>query len=129
MTSDPPRDLFPYFATFADLPDVLAAYEFFGNDHPVELDIGCGRGMFLVNASVAQPQTNYLGIELDYTEARRGIAGCKAQPARRPRDRRRREGVSLKRVRPLPSRSRTSIPRPVVKAQAQKAPAIHGRIR
>ena len=72
MPTDPPRDLFPYFQTFADLPDVLDWAAFFGNDRPVELDIGCGRGMFLVNASLAHPDANYLGVELDYTEARRG---------------------------------------------------------
>ena len=45
--------------------------EFFGNDNPVELDVGCGRGLFLVNASEANPQVNFLGIELDYKEGRR----------------------------------------------------------
>jgi tRNA (guanine-N7-)-methyltransferase len=68
----PPRDLFPYFQTFDDLPEVLDLAAFFGNDRPVEVDIGCGRGMFLVNSSLARPDTNFLGVELDYTEARRG---------------------------------------------------------
>jgi tRNA (guanine-N7-)-methyltransferase len=72
MLLDPPRDLFPYFQTFDDLPAVLDWAELFGNDRPVELDIGCGRGMFLVNSALERPDVNILGVELDYTEARRG---------------------------------------------------------
>jgi tRNA (guanine-N7-)-methyltransferase len=37
----------------------------FGNDHPVELEVGFGKGMFLVSASQAHPETNYLGIEIE----------------------------------------------------------------
>ncbi|MDP1797141.1 MAG: tRNA (guanosine(46)-N7)-methyltransferase TrmB [Planctomycetaceae bacterium] len=69
---DPRRDLFPYFRTVADLPGVIDWTEFFGNDHPVELDIGCGRGMYLFNAVMTQPEINFLGLELDYKEGRRG---------------------------------------------------------
>lgn len=69
---DSRRDLFPYFRTVADVPGVIDWVEFFGNEHPVELDIGCGRGMYLFNATVSQPETNFIGIELDYTEGRRG---------------------------------------------------------
>ncbi len=35
----------------------------FGNDNPVEVEIGTGKGTFLINAARANPQTNYLGIE------------------------------------------------------------------
>jgi len=35
----------------------------FGNAHPVELEIGSGKGTFLINAARMNPQTNYLGIE------------------------------------------------------------------
>ena len=34
--------------------------------------MGCGRGLFLFNASTARPEINYLGIELDWKEGRRG---------------------------------------------------------
>ena len=37
--------------------------QLFGNDHPVELEIGTGKGTFLINAAQANPQTNYMGIE------------------------------------------------------------------
>ncbi|HUQ68283.1 MAG TPA: tRNA (guanine-N7)-methyltransferase, partial [Planctomycetaceae bacterium] len=39
---------------------------------PVELDIGCGRGLFLVNSALTNAEINYCGVELDYTEGRRG---------------------------------------------------------
>lgn len=73
----PPRDLFPYFRTVADLPENFTWTEFFGKDRPVELDIGCGRGMFLVNAATTRADRNFLGIELDYTEARRSAKRLK----------------------------------------------------
>ncbi len=69
---DPRRDLFPYFRTVDDVPGVIDWREFFGNPHPVELDIGCGRGMYLFNAASEHPEINYLGLELDYKEGRRG---------------------------------------------------------
>ena len=37
--------------------------EFFGNSHPVELEIGCGKGKFLVARSIENPGTNFLGID------------------------------------------------------------------
>lgn len=78
MQQQPPRDLFPYFLTFDDLEPWLDADgridwgRFFGNGHPVEIDVGCGRGMFLVHAGTEHPETDYLGIEIDYKEGRHG---------------------------------------------------------
>jgi tRNA (guanine-N7-)-methyltransferase len=37
--------------------------EFFGNANPVELEIGCGKGKFLVARSMENPETNFLGID------------------------------------------------------------------
>jgi tRNA (guanine-N7-)-methyltransferase len=37
---------------------------FFGNAHPVELEIGSGKGLFLINAGKSRPDVNFLGIEL-----------------------------------------------------------------
>ena len=71
MRREPPVDLKPYFLTLNDLPAPLDWKAFFGNEHRVELDIGCGRGLFLVNAATSRPDQNFLGIELDYTEGRR----------------------------------------------------------
>lgn len=35
----------------------------FANDHPVELEIGCGKGAFLLRQAREHPERNYLGIE------------------------------------------------------------------
>ena len=44
----------PWFQTIEDVGSSLNWSEFFGNDQPVELDIGCGRGLFLFNAALAE---------------------------------------------------------------------------
>jgi tRNA (guanine-N7-)-methyltransferase len=36
----------------------------FGDANPVELEIGSGKGLFLLNAAKARPGVNFLGIEL-----------------------------------------------------------------
>ena len=36
---------------------------FFGNSHPVEIEIGSGKGRFLLEASKRHPTVNYIGIE------------------------------------------------------------------
>ncbi len=72
MLKSPPQDLFPFFRTLAELPCPVDWAEFFGNDRPVELDLGCGRGKFLVQAAETGGERNFLGVELDYTEGRRG---------------------------------------------------------
>jgi tRNA (guanine-N7-)-methyltransferase len=68
-------DLTPYFHTVEELVaknERLNWSQLFGNDHPVEIDVGCGRGLFLYTASQTRPDTNFLGIELDFKEGRRG---------------------------------------------------------
>lgn len=37
--------------------------ELFGNDHPVELEIGTGKGTFLTDQAKARPEVNFLGVE------------------------------------------------------------------
>jgi tRNA (guanine-N7-)-methyltransferase len=37
----------------------------FGNDHPLEIEIGFGKGLFLVNQGSTRPDTNFLGIEIE----------------------------------------------------------------
>ena len=71
----PPTDLLPYFQTLHDF-DAAGVRTFdwteiFDNDHPVEIDVGSGRGMHLVSAGTANPDRNFLGIEVDYREGRR----------------------------------------------------------
>ena len=71
MRPAPIKDLMPWFLTLEDLGDAIDWSEFFGNSQPVELDVGCGRGLFLFNSAVAHPQKNYCGLEIDYREGRR----------------------------------------------------------
>ena len=42
----------------------------FGNENPVEIEIGCGKGRFLLEASRRNPDVNYVGVEraLKYVE-------------------------------------------------------------
>jgi tRNA (guanine-N7-)-methyltransferase len=73
MRSLPRIDLRPWFCTLDDLPPPPFDWQaMFGNDHPVELEVGTGRGLFLVNAATLQPDTNFLGLEYDFKEGRRG---------------------------------------------------------
>src|SRR5205807_7068201 len=37
----------------------------FGNDHPVEIEVGFGKGLFLLNAATARPDVNFAGIEIE----------------------------------------------------------------
>jgi tRNA (guanine-N7-)-methyltransferase len=37
----------------------------FGNYHPVEIEVGFGKGLFLLNAGAARPQSNFFGIEIE----------------------------------------------------------------
>ena len=37
--------------------------QLFGNDHPVILEIGSGKGRFLVSSALEQPGRNFIGIE------------------------------------------------------------------
>ena len=71
MQTAPVKPLKPYFHVIEDLGDAINWSEFFGNDNPVELDIGCGRGLFIFNAALKNPNVNYLGLEIDYRDGRR----------------------------------------------------------
>lgn len=65
-------DLRPWFLTLDDLPPPPLDWKsLFENDRPVELEVGSGRGLFLVTAGAAHPQTNFLGLEYDFKEGRR----------------------------------------------------------
>jgi tRNA (guanine-N7-)-methyltransferase len=65
-------DLRPYFVTLHDLPPApLDLVALFGSERPVEVEVGSGRGLFLVNAGLTCPEINFLGIEYDFKEARR----------------------------------------------------------
>ncbi len=39
--------------------------QIFGNPHALEIEIGVGKGLFLVEQAQARPETNFLGIEIE----------------------------------------------------------------
>jgi tRNA (guanine-N7-)-methyltransferase len=45
------------------LPRPIQWQEMFANDHPVEMEIGMGKGTFLTEQAAARPDTNFFGIE------------------------------------------------------------------
>ncbi len=53
-----------------DAPAPINWQELFGNDHPVELEIGSGKGLFLINAASSATSHNFLGVELARKYAR-----------------------------------------------------------
>lgn len=54
----------PLFIEYDEIPDHVDFQAFFGNDHPVELEVGCGKGLFLRTTASANPGNNFLGIEI-----------------------------------------------------------------
>lgn len=38
-------------------------HELFGNDHPIHIEIGMGKGKFIMTLAKANPHINYIGIE------------------------------------------------------------------
>jgi tRNA (guanine-N7-)-methyltransferase len=66
-----PIDVSPYTVEYPSLTPPIAWPEIFGNDRPVELEIGSGKGLFLANAATANPGHNFLGIELAKKYARK----------------------------------------------------------
>ena len=53
--------------SFADgrsaAPDPLVFQKKFGNSNPVEIEIGCGKGKFLVDCAAENPARNYWGVD------------------------------------------------------------------
>ena len=46
------------------LPRYLCFFDLFGNDRPIEIEIGCGKGIFLVTLAERFPSTNFIGLDL-----------------------------------------------------------------
>ncbi len=60
----PLEELAPYLLEPPESPTLLDWRQVFGHDLPVELEIGFGKGLFLLNACQACPHVNFLGIEI-----------------------------------------------------------------
>jgi tRNA (guanine-N7-)-methyltransferase len=45
---------------------------YFGNDHPIVLELGCGKGEYTVGLAAAYPQKNFIGIDIKGDRIARG---------------------------------------------------------
>jgi tRNA (guanine-N7-)-methyltransferase len=73
----PPEQLAPYLLDVPGLPHphrppeqqvaptLLEWQTIFGNDHPIEIEVGFGKGLFLVIEPARRPEVNFLGIEIE----------------------------------------------------------------
>ncbi len=60
----PLDELAPYLLDVPDVPTPLAWAEVFGNARPVELEVGFGKGLFLLRTAAARPDVNFVGVEI-----------------------------------------------------------------
>lgn len=61
-TKKSPIDVSPFVIEMPEAP--VSWSELFGNERPVELEIGSGKGLFLANAAKQNPGHNFLGVEI-----------------------------------------------------------------
>ncbi len=59
-------------------PPSLNPRSLFSSPAPIELEVGCGKGLFLASAARNEPDRNYLGIELASGYAQLTAARCAA---------------------------------------------------
>jgi len=67
---DPTLDLSRHLLAFDALARPWNARTIFDRDAPLEVEAGCGKGLFLASAAAAQPEHNFLGVELAARYAR-----------------------------------------------------------
>jgi tRNA (guanine-N7-)-methyltransferase len=72
---DPALDISGHFRTLSELSAPWDPAAWFGRTAPLEVEVGSGKGLFLRTAAAAQPQHNFLGIELASRYARFAAAG------------------------------------------------------
>lgn len=58
-----------YLRTVDFLPERLTSQSLFGNELPLELEIGSGKGLFIATASAKRPGHNFLGVEIAHAYA------------------------------------------------------------
>jgi tRNA (guanine-N7-)-methyltransferase len=61
----PVGELAPYLLEVDASPRSVDWRSLFGNANPVEIEVGFGKGLFLVNSAQARPETNFFGIEIE----------------------------------------------------------------
>jgi len=58
------EELAPCITNVPEPPETFDWLTLFGNSNPVEMEIGFGKGWFLLNATQVNPHINYFGIEI-----------------------------------------------------------------
>ena len=61
----PPEELAPYLLEVPDDPAPLDWPALFGKDRPVEIEVGFGKGLFLITEGEHRPEVSFLGIEIE----------------------------------------------------------------
>ncbi len=105
--TDPPFPGIELLVSSDGLLQPLDLHALFGNTHPVELDIGCGTGRFLVQRAETTPELNLLGIERLLGRIRRVAAKAAARGLQNVRLLRVEAGYALAHM--LPDASITTI--------------------
>jgi len=60
----PLTELSPYLLSAPPAGQVVAWTDVFSNHHPTEIEVGFGKGLFLLESAIAHSETNFLGIEI-----------------------------------------------------------------
>lgn len=71
---DPALDLSNYLYELDAVPQPFVPAEFFGRAAPLEVEVGSGKGLFMETAAQANPQRDFLGIEMARKYARYSAA-------------------------------------------------------
>ncbi len=65
------------------LPGPLPFAEIFGNENPLEIELGYGKALFLIRSAQARPEVNFLGLEVSrkwYREGKRRVEKAGSPP-------------------------------------------------
>lgn len=62
-----------------ELPELVSSQTLFGDDRPLEIEVGSGKGLFIQSESARRPEHNFFGIEI----AKKYAAHAAARLARR----------------------------------------------
>lgn len=62
------------------IDETLNFCEIFGNDNPVEFEIGCGKGRFILAESLERPDVNFVAIERSTKIIRIGMLRAAKEP-------------------------------------------------
>lgn len=52
-------------------------HDFFANKNPIHLELGMGRGDFIMNMAIANPKVNYVGLEIDSSQMVKAVERLK----------------------------------------------------